>query len=166
MALKLNPLPPTPAEPITEFLHGVAITDTYRWLEDQNSPRTRNWLAEQTAYARSYLDAVPGRERIRKRVEELLAVEVFSEPWKVGNRYFYLKRTAHQEQPVIMMRDGNSGEEIVLVDPAARDEGSAAAVSIVNISQGGDILAYAVKHDGADSQSVEFLDVAHRQILR
>src|SRR5216683_8269299 len=107
MPLTLNPPPPTPVEPVTEILHGVSITDPYRWLEDPNSPRTRKWLEEQHAYTRAYLDAIPGRDRIRERVEELLAVELVSEPWKVGNRYFYLKRSPHQEQAVIMMREGD-----------------------------------------------------------
>src|SRR5712692_7407706 len=101
MPLTLNPPPSTPVDPVTEVLHGVSVTDPYRWLEDQNSPRTREWLEEQTAYTRAHLDAIPGREKIRKRVEELLAVEVVSEPWKVGNRYFYSKRSSYQEQPVI-----------------------------------------------------------------
>src|SRR6266852_3175092 len=103
--------PPTAANPVTDILHGVEITDPYRWLEDQHSPRTRKWLEEQTAYARTYLDAIPGRDRIRNRVEELLSAEVVSEPWKVGNRYFYLKRTAGGQQPIIMMSEGGSGDE-------------------------------------------------------
>src|SRR5882724_10736786 len=131
MSVTLNPPPPTYVEPVTEILHGVALTDPYRWLENQNSQRTRDWLGEQTVYARAYLDAIPGRERIRKRIEELLAVEVLSEPWKVGNRYFYLRRKAGEEQPVIVMREGKSGEENVLVDPIARGQGNATAVSIV-----------------------------------
>jgi prolyl oligopeptidase len=45
-------LPPySPVEPVTEILHGVPVTDHYRWLEDQNSPRTRSWIEEQTGYA-------------------------------------------------------------------------------------------------------------------
>lgn len=43
--------PPTPAEPVTEVLHGIEVRDPYRWLEDQNSPRTRQWIEDQTAYA-------------------------------------------------------------------------------------------------------------------
>src|SRR6266568_3174672 len=117
MPLTLNLPPPTPTEPVTDILHGVPITDPYRWLEDQKSPRTRKWLEEQAAYTRAYLDALACRDRIRKRVEQLLANEVVSEPWKVGDRYFYHKRTPYQQQPVIMMREGNSSEEIVLVDP-------------------------------------------------
>src|SRR5579864_1134674 len=99
--------PPTPVEPVTEILHGVEVTDPYRWLEDQNSPRTRTWLDEQAAYARAYLNAIPGREQIKKRVRELMAFkEVVSEPWNVGDRYFFLKRQADREQPAIVMRDG------------------------------------------------------------
>src|SRR6267378_7372774 len=117
MPLTVNPAPATIIEPVTEMLHDVQITDPYRWLEDQNSSRTRRWLGEQTAYTESYLCAVPGRERIRQRIEELLAVEVVSEPWKVGNKNIFLKRKAYQEQPVIMMVGPNTAEEIVLVDP-------------------------------------------------
>src|SRR6266702_1820009 len=125
MAMTLGPLPASPTEPVTEILHGVPVMDPYRWLEVRDSPRTQKWLEEQTAYARAYLDAIPDRERIRKRVEELLAVEVVSEPWKVGERYFYLKRLAYQQQPAIMMRDGHSGDEVVLVDPSERGGGTA-----------------------------------------
>src|SRR6266850_4261801 len=103
MTLTTNHPPPTPAEPVTETLHGVAVTDPYRWLEDQNSPRTRKWLEEQATYTRAYLDAIPVRARIRKRVSEFLSIASVSEPWNVGDRYFYLKRYGDQEQPVIVM---------------------------------------------------------------
>src|SRR5689334_21292930 len=92
--------PPTPAEPVTETLHGVDIIDPYRWLEDQNSPRTREWLEAQANYTRAYLDAIPGRNQIRERVRKLLSLkEVISEPWNVGNQFFFSRRRNHSEQP-------------------------------------------------------------------
>lgn len=164
MPLVLNP-PPTPVEPVTEVLHGVPITDPYRWLEDQNSPRTRKWLEEQTAYTRAYLDAIPGRERIRKRVEELLAVEVVTEPWKIGSRYFFLKRTPYQEQPMIMMREGDAGEDVPLVDPINRDATATTAVSILAVSHKGDVLAYRITYGGNPFHTTEFFDVSRNRIL-
>jgi prolyl oligopeptidase len=114
MAHAVDAPPPTPVEPVTEVLHGIEITDPYRWLEDQNSPRTRKWLEEQAAYTRAYFAAIPDRERIRVRVRDLLALkEVISEPWNVGDRYFFLKRQEDREQPVIVMRDGLFGPERV-----------------------------------------------------
>jgi prolyl oligopeptidase len=109
--------PATLVEAVTEILHGVAVTDPYRWLEGQNSLHTREWIDKQTVYARTYLDTLPGRDRIKKRVGELLDVDAISSVCKVGDRYFYLKRSPHQEQPVIAMREGIE-PEVVLVDPA------------------------------------------------
>jgi prolyl oligopeptidase len=93
------------AEPVTEILHGVPITDPYRWLEDQDSPGTRKWIEQQTQYARAYLDRIPGRERIRERIREFLAVETCDSFLKVSNRYFFRKRLPDQEQPCIYMRE-------------------------------------------------------------
>src|SRR5229473_4401129 len=131
MPLTLNPPPPTPVEPVTETLHGVPITDPYRWLEDQNSPRTREWLEDQTAYTQTYMDGIPCRERIRKRITELLKVDTISGPRKAGNRYFFLKRSSTQEQPSIIACDGRLGKETVLVDPAQRPESSVLSLEIV-----------------------------------
>ena len=97
---KLMEAPPySPLEPVTEILHGVAVTDPYRWLEDQESPETRTWLDAQNRYARGYLDSIPGRERIRERIRELLDVETYDSIQKVGQRYFFRKRIPGQEQP-------------------------------------------------------------------
>ena len=164
MSRVLDPQPFTPVEPVTEVLHGIEITDPYRWLEDQDSPRTRQWIAEQTAYTRPYLDAIPGRDHIRKRVEELLAIEVTSEPWAVGNRCFFLKRLRNHEQPSIVIKDGNA-EERILVDPSLRATGCSTAVSIAAISRDGRFLAYSVRQGGTDHAALEILDVDKNIVL-
>jgi prolyl oligopeptidase len=161
------PPPQTPIEPVTEMLHGVRIADPYRWLEEQDSLRTRTWLKEQTSYTREILDAIPSKNRIRQRIKELLNVEFVSEPWKVGDYYFFLKRAAHQQQPVIMMRrsDFEPGEDICLVDPVQRQEGAATSVGLLAISDDAKLMAYSVRHGGEDAYSVEFMDVETRRIL-
>ncbi len=117
--------PYSPIETVTEVLHGVAITDPYRWLEDQDSPRTREWLLAQREYARSYLDAVRGRDRIRKRIRELLDVETYDSIQKAGQRYFFRKRLPGQEQFCIYLREGAEGKDRLLIDPAERGTGTA-----------------------------------------
>jgi prolyl oligopeptidase len=168
MAQAVQVPPPTQVEPVTEVLHGIEITDPYRWLEDQNSPRTRKWLEEQAAYTRAYFEAIQNREPIRVRVRELLAQkEVISEPWNVGDRYFFLIRQEDREQPVIVMRDGLFGPEAVLVDPIqrGRQNSTATAVSIAAISEHGRFLAYSVRQGGTDHSSLEILDVERRVVL-
>src|ERR1700745_87832 len=124
-------------EPVTEVLHGVSITDPYRWLEDQDSPRTRAWIEGQTRYARNYLDAIPGRELIRGRIREFLAVETHDSLQKVGNRYFFRERLPDQEQPCIYMREGAESEDQLLIDPSVRGTGSFTAVKPVRVSPDG-----------------------------
>jgi prolyl oligopeptidase len=166
MAQAVQAPPPTPVEPVTEVLHGIEITDPYRWLEDQNSPRTRKWLEEQTAYTRAYLDAIPGREQIRKRIIELLPLkETISEPWSVRDRYFYVKQYETSEQPVIVMSRAFGKEETILVDPATRIAGPAAVVGIAAISHDGRFLAYSIREGGTDHSALEILDINRRAIL-
>jgi prolyl oligopeptidase len=166
MAQAVQAPPPTQVEPFTESLHGIEITDPYRWLEDQNSPRTRKWLDEQAAYTCAYFASIPDREGIRRRVSELLALkEITSEPWNVGERYFFLKRPEDRDQAVIVMRDGLFGAETVLVDPAQRGSGSSVAVSIVTISADGRFLAYSVRQGGTDHSSLEILDIERGVVL-
>jgi prolyl oligopeptidase len=144
----------TAIEAVSEIFHGVTITDPYRWLEDQDSPRTREWIEEQTRYARSYLNHIPGRERIRERIREFLAVETYDLLQKAGNRYFFRKRLPDQEQPCIYIREGSDGLDQQLVDPAERGTGKYTAVKPIRASADGKLLLYEVKQGGERTGTV------------
>src|SRR5579864_1019285 len=133
----MEPPPYSPIEPVTEILHGVMVTDPYRWLEDQASPRTREWIEAQTRYARAYLNAIPYRESIRKRIHELVDVETYDSLQKVGDRYFFRKRLPGQEQPSIYMREAIDEADQILVDPSTRGTGPRTAVKPLRVSPDG-----------------------------
>ena len=153
-------------EPVVDTLHGVTVTDPYRWLEDQNSPQTRAWIEEQTRYARAYLDKIPGRDRIRDRVRDLLDIETYDSFLKIGNRYFFRKRLRGKEQPSIYFREGADGEDQLLVDPAERGTGDYTAVKPLRASADGSLLLYEVKQGGERMGSFEILDVPSRENCR
>ncbi|MGB2678026.1 MAG: prolyl oligopeptidase family serine peptidase [Candidatus Acidiferrum sp.] len=158
-------LPCSTADPVTEIFHGVSVTDPYRWLEDQDSPRTRTWIEEQTRYARSYLDNIPGRERIRKRVREFLAVETYDSLQIAGGCYFFRKRLPDQEQPCIYMREGADGEDRLLIDPSERGTGNYMAVKPLRVSSDGRLLLYEVKEGGERTGTFELLEIETRKRL-
>jgi len=163
---KLATAPPySPVEPVTDVLHGVPITDPYRWLEDQNSQRTREWLGAQHEYARSYLDAIPGRDRIRERIRELLDVETYDAVQKAGNKYFFRKRLPGQEQPCIYFREGTDGADRLLIDPAERGTGPYTAVKPLHVSPDGRLLLYEVKEGGERTGTFEILEIETRIAL-
>src|ERR1700723_3871110 len=157
--------PYSQVEDVIEVLHGVPVTDSYRWLEDQDSPRTREWLSAQTRYARSYLDCIPDREHIRDRIRRMLDVETYDSLKKVGTRYFFRKRLAGQEHPSICLREGRDGSDEVLVDPALRGTGPHTAVKPIRISPDGRLLLYEVKQGGERTGRFELLDIEAREIL-
>jgi prolyl oligopeptidase len=163
---KLMEHPPhSPIEVVTDFLHGVPVADPYRWLEDKDSSRTRAWIAEQTRYARNYLDAIPGRDLIRERIREFLAVETYDSLQRVGHRYFFRKRLADQEQPCIYMRDGAAGEDCLLVDPLEWATGNHTAVTPITVSPDGRLLLYEVKQGGERTGAFALLDIEARKRL-
>jgi prolyl oligopeptidase len=157
--------PRSAVEPVTEILHGVSVTDPYRWLEDQDSARTRAWIEEQTRYARIYLDNIPGRECIRKRIREFLAVETYDSLQIAGGRYFFRKRLPDQEQPCVYMREGADGEDRLLIDPSERGTGKYTAAKPLRVSPDGRLLLYEVKEGGERTGTFELLEIEGRKSL-
>jgi len=152
-------------EPVTETLHGVSMSDPYRWLEDPDSPNTREWIREQRHYARAYLNNIAGREVIRERVRQFLAVDTFDSLEKHGSRYFFRKRRAGQEQFGIYVREGLNGTDDLLVDPLARGTGIHTSVRPLRVSPSGRLLLYEIKQGGERMGIFEILDIESRQVL-
>ena len=123
-----NNAPETTKQPVVETLHGVKITDNYRWLEDQNSPQTREWLKAQMDFTKATLGQVPGRARIEKRLGELLRVDAIGVPHEAGGRYFYTRKPKDADKPMICMRPSLNGKEVVLVDSNLLGKGKSASL--------------------------------------
>ena len=81
------PPPETKIETVVDTLHGVIIEDHYRWLEDQESPETREWIAAQNQYTRSIVDSLPFRRELSNRFEELLKTDYVSTPSERNGRF-------------------------------------------------------------------------------
>jgi len=151
---------------VTETLHGVKVTDPYRWLEDQDAPETRKWLEAQIAYTESVLKKYPGRQRLLQRAAELNRVERVMTPGYRNGLYFYRRRAATQEQFVVVKRQGLKGPEEVLLDPTSFSKDANTSVDIEDVSMDGSLLAYGVRQGGKDEVAVKFMQVATKENLR
>jgi len=159
--------PPTESQPVVETLHGVEVTDPYRWLEGDDAPeredenprleeRVGAWTDAQNAYTRSVLDGLPGREDLEARLEELLAGGAIWPPTERGGRYFYRARTGEQKQPVLYVRETVDGEPRVLLDPAEIDPEGLTAIDWVAPSPNGERVAVGL-HKGGDENATLYL---------
>jgi prolyl oligopeptidase len=143
-----------------EVLHGESIPDPYRWLEDGESAETRAWTERQNALTESYLGAVPAREALRRRLDELLAIGALSVPAPVRGRYFYQRRDGRQNQPVLYVRDGVNGADRALVDPNGLSAAGTTALDWYYPSDDGRLLAYGLSEDGSEQSVLHILEVA------
>ena len=159
------PPPQTRVENVIETLHGVKITDPYRWLEDQNSPETRAWINAQNEYSGAMLGSLPFRDRIRQRLAQLLKIDTISTPFAKGGRYFLSRRRADQNQSVIYVRNGLNGKDEVLLDPNTMSADQSVSVQIQDVSTDGKLLVYGVRQGGEDEVTVSVLDVDTRKNL-
>ena len=148
---------------VEDVLHGVRVTDPYRWLEDRSLPQTVQWIREQQQNRADYFSACPGIETITSRVREYLDTEILDQPAKVGDRYFYRKRSKAQQQACIYVREISTGKDRLLVDPCS--QGPFTSVGIHRISDDGSLIAYETISGGAARKTIGILDVESGRIL-
>jgi len=160
------PQPPaTRTEAVADTLHGVAIPDPYRWLEDQDSPETRTWIDAQNGYTEAVLGPVPGREDLKSRIEQLLRIDNQGVPFERGGRYFYTHRGADQDLNLLCMRQGLNASQEVLIDPHVLSPDHSVSVGFSDVSEDGALMAYSTRKGGEDEVEIAFFDLATRKTL-
>jgi len=140
--------------------HGVPVPDPYRWLEDLNSKATKDWIEAQNRVTFGYLQEIPAREQLKKRLTQLWDYEKYVVPFKRGHRYFYFKNDGLQNQSVLYTLTDLEAEPQVLLDPNQFSEDGTVALSGLAISEDGALLAYGLSRSGSDWQEWYVRDVA------
>ena len=141
--------------------HGVKVADPYRWLEAdvRESPEVAEWVRQQNGIARKFLDAIPKRPAIERRLTELWNYERYSPPEQQGGRYFYLKNDGLQNQSVLYVSDSYQAEGRMLIDPNKWSADGTIALSAFAPTEDGRYLAYSRSEAGSDWQEIYVLDV-------
>ena len=151
--------PQTRAANTVDTLHGTAVPDPYRWLEDTDAPETRSWIEAQNALTFGYLAGLPQRTAIRERLEKVWNYPKYSAPVKVKNRYFSLENTGLQNQPVLYVREKLDGTPRVLLDMNTAGGDGTIALTTFEPSPNGELLAYGVSSGGSDWQEFRVREV-------
>jgi prolyl oligopeptidase len=155
--------PKAEKKPIIETMHGVEITDNYRWLEDGTSPATQKWVEEEMTYTHAMLDPLPGRDAIHKRLTELLSIGSISQPQIGGKYYFYTRREGMQNQPVLYVREGSAeakgtGKDRVLLDVNQLAADGTIALDWYQASENGKYLAYGTSPSGSEMSTLHIIE--------
>ena len=154
-------------EPVTDELWGDKVVDTYRWMENPNDVEGGPFVAGQAAYARSVLDAIPGRKQLYKRIAQLSGDTVITRKVQsAGGRIFYQKRPRGADNYNLSMRQAVGGEDVVLVDPTLLiQDGQHVSLDWWRAAPNGRYVVYALSPAGSEDSVIHILDVDTREIL-
>lgn len=142
-----------------DIYFGTKVADPYRWLEDDNSQETGEWVKAENKVTNDYLAQIPYRDVINKRLKELWNYPKLSAPFKEGGKYFYFKNDGLQNQSVLYIQDDLDSEAKVLLDPNKLSDDGTVALAGLDFSKDGKYLAYSIAKSGSDWNEIFVRDI-------
>lgn len=149
----------------TDTYHGTVVADPYRWLEDDRSPETEAWIREQNRLTFNYLDKIPFRPALLKRLTGLNDFAKQGPPVRRGEFYFLTRNTGLQNQDVYYMKRGIDGHEEMVIDPNTFSKDGTSRLSIFSANRVATNAVYGVSAGGSDWQELRILDLKSKESL-
>src|SRR5690554_1640333 len=137
---------------------GVNVNDPYRWLEDDLSTDTKNWVETQNKVTFEYLDQIKFREKLKNQLTDLWNYEKISAPFKRGDYTYFYKNDGLQQHSVLY-RITKDGKEEVFIDPNKFSADGTTSLAGVSFSEDGSLCAYQISEGGSDWRKVIVIDV-------
>ncbi|WP_299098317.1 prolyl oligopeptidase family serine peptidase [uncultured Winogradskyella sp.] len=152
---------------VVDTLFGEAIVDPYRWLEDDKSKETEDWVKAQNSVTFGYLDNIPYREELKERLTKLWNYEKIGSPFKEGDYTYFYKNDGLQNQYVIYRYKTNADPSTaeVFLDPNTFKEDGTISLGGTSFSKDGKTLAYAISEGGSDWRKVLIMNTETKEII-
>jgi prolyl oligopeptidase len=144
---------------------GTPVEDPYRWLEDDNSEETAEWVKQQNEVTFNYLSKIPYREKIKQRLSEIWNFPKYGTPFKKGDYYFMYKNDGVQNQSVLYILKNLNDEPKVLIDPNKFSNEGTSALSNFDVSNNGKYAAFSVSKAGSDWKEYYVMELPSGKIL-
>ncbi|MBS7565814.1 S9 family peptidase [Mucilaginibacter sp. Bleaf8] len=156
MNIKPAAYPQTQKGNVSDTYFGTEVPDPYRWLENDQAADTKAWVIEQNKVTQGYLQQIPFREAIRKRLETLWNYERYSAPFREGRYTYFYKNDGLQSQAVLY-RQTDGGQAEVFLDPNQFSKDGTTSLAGIEFSKDGSLAAYQTSAGGSDWTSVTVL---------
>lgn len=141
------------------------VADPYRWLEDDTSDETAEWVKAQNKVTQSYLNQIPQRKRLKERLTQLMNYEKIGTPFKKGERYFFYKNDGLQNQSVLYVQNSLDDEPKVFLDPNKLSDDGTIALANISFSKDAKYVAYTVSQSGSDWRNIYVMDSQTLEVI-
>ncbi len=157
--------PDTKKEEISDNYFGTEVADPYRWLEDDLSEETKQWVKEQNEVTEHYLAQIPFREAMSDRLTKLWNYERFSAPFKEGNFIYFYKNDGLQNQSILYRQRSEDDEPEIFLDPNSFSEDGTTSLAGIAFSKDGSLVAYQLSEGGSDWRKVVVMDTEDKSVI-
>ncbi|MBJ2138891.1 S9 family peptidase [Paraglaciecola chathamensis] len=154
--------PNTRKDDVADSYFGTQVADPYRWLEDDMSSETKQWVKAENAVTQAYLAQVPSRDKLKERLKVLLDYEKVGAPFKEGKYTYFFKNDGLQNQAVLY-RQLDDGEAHVFLDPNTFSEDGTTSLASIEFSKDGSLVTYLISEGGSDWRKAITIDVETMQ---
>ncbi len=139
---------------VVDTLFGTPVPDPYRWMEDDTATATANWVKAQNDVTFGFLDKIPYREALKKRLQALYNYERLSAPFKEGNYYYFYKNDGLQNQSVLYRKTEDKGAAEEFLNPNQFSKDGTTALAGISFTKDGSLAAYQISEGGSDWRKV------------
>jgi len=157
--------PQTKKIEFTDTYHGMKVPDPYRWLEDDNSSETKEWVKAENQVTHAYLNAIPFRNKIRERLEKIWNFPRYGTPEHEGKYIIFSKNDGMQNQSVLYVQEGMNGTPRILLDPNKLSKDGTVALGSVAVSHDGKYFAYSIARAGSDWTEIYVMEIGSGILL-
>jgi prolyl oligopeptidase len=164
VGITFDKYPETKKGNTVDTFFGKQVADPYRWLEDDMSDDTKDWVKKENELTNSYLDKIPFRDNIKKRLTELWNYEKFSAPFKEGEYTYFYKNDGLQNQSV-MYRQKSAGVPEVFLNPNEFSKDGTTSLAGIDFTKDGSLCAFQISEGGSDWRKVIVLDAKTKKQL-
>jgi prolyl oligopeptidase len=168
MSCENNPqmnYPETQKKPVIDVFFDQEVVDNYRWLEDDRSEETADWVKAQNDVTFDYLDKIPFREQLKERLTGLWNYEKIGTPFKEGKYTYFYKNDGLQNQYVIYRYADKIENAEVFLDPNSFSEDGTTSLAGLSFSKNSSLAAYSISEGGSDWRRVLVMNSETKEII-
>ncbi len=138
---------------------GTKVNDPYRWLEDDKSEETKEWVKEENIVTQNYLSTIPYRKSFQKDIEKVFNYPKYSAPFRKGEWFYFYKNDGLQNQSVLYRQKGLQGKVEVVIDPNILSPDGTTRLQLFSLSKEGNYAVVGLSKGGSDWQTYYVRDM-------